>query len=130
MDLCAIPMEHLCRDCWRIIKRRRQRDTHMCQISPPRPVNPVIGFKSLRIPGDGADTAVVPSSSSSSMMVDQQIVPHKANYTPIAWLCNIDNVKFNTSLSEKRMIFHNYSMTLQINISMAVVTLGDLVDLV
>ena len=26
------------------------------------------------------------------------------------------------------MIFHNYSMTLQINISVAVVTLGDLVD--
>ena len=76
----------------------------MCQISPPRPVNPVIGFKSLRIPGDGADTAVVPSSSSSSMMVDQQIGRHKANYTPIAWLCNIDNVKFNTSLCGKRMV--------------------------
>ena len=104
MDLCAIPMEHLCRDCWRIIKRRRQRDTHMCQISPPRPVNPVIGFKSLRIPGDGADTAVVPRSSSSSMMVDQQIGRHKANYTPIAWLCNIDSVKFNTSLCGKRMV--------------------------
>ena len=75
----------------------------MRQISPPRPVNPVIGFKSLWIPGDGADTAVVPRSSSSSMMVDQQIGRHKANYTPIAWLCNIDSVKFNTSLSGKRI---------------------------
>ena len=45
-------------------------------------------------------------------------------------LSNIDSVKLHTSLSEKRMIFHNYSMTLQINISMAVVTLGDLVDLI
>jgi len=46
-------------------------------------------------------------------------------------LSNIDNIKFITSLSEKRMIFPNYSMTLQINLSMPVVTLpGDLVDLV
>ena len=37
----------------------------MCQISPLRPVNPVIGFKSLRIFCDGADTAVVPLPRSS-----------------------------------------------------------------